>query len=95
MTAGINIQMMTDLQQNVHERSLGHAMTTYTALQALAQVIGMGVVSLAAAHFGVVQLLVFDGLLSLLSGGLAWARLAKTNIHCIARWIRKKQTQQK
>ncbi len=50
-------------------------LATYTAVQALAQVAGMGVASIAVFPIGVVWFLMFNGALYLLGSGLAWTLL--------------------
>jgi len=82
MTAGITVHIVTALQQWVSNRFLGRTMTTYTALQAFAQVGGMAVVSATVAQVGVRDLLAFNGLLALFSSGLTWILLAEKSASC-------------
>lgn len=75
MTAVTTVQLLTLLQQRVANRFLGRTLATFTAIQALAQVAGMGIASAALAHIGVMWLIAFDGGLYLLGSGLVWILL--------------------
>jgi len=77
MTAGTTIRLLTCLQQHVANRFLGRVLATYSAIQALTKVGGIGVASVTVASTGVTWLLVFDGALYLLGSGLAWVLLAE------------------
>jgi MFS transporter, DHA3 family, macrolide efflux protein len=72
ITAEITVQLLTFLQQRVANRFLGRILTTYSAIQALALVGGMGLASITIAHVGVAWPLVFDGSFYLLASILAW-----------------------
>lgn len=71
-TAVVTVQLLTLLQQRIASGSLGRALASYAAMQTLAQVIGMGVISLVLAPIGITALLAFDGALYLLGSVLAW-----------------------
>lgn len=75
VTAAMTVQLLTFLQQRTTNRLLGRVLATYTAIQALAQVGGMGVASAVAVHVGVMWLLAFDGALYLLGSALVWLLL--------------------
>ena len=75
MTAATTVQLLTFLQQRVANHFLGRVLATYTAVQALAQVVGMGVASIAVSPIRVMWFLMFDGTLYLLGSGLAWILL--------------------
>jgi len=77
MTAGTTIRLLTCLQQRVANRFLGRVLATYTAIQALTKVGGIGVASATVASTGVTWLLIFDGALYLLGSGLAWVLLTE------------------
>jgi hypothetical protein len=75
MMAAISVHLLTLLQQRVANRSLGRTLVTYTAVQSLAQVSGMGVATIMSGWVGVLVLLVLDGLFCLLGSGFAWSHL--------------------
>jgi MFS family permease len=75
MTAATTVQLLTFLQQHVANHFLGRMLATYTAVQALAQVVGMGVASIAVSSIGVRWFLMLNGALYLLGSGLAWLLL--------------------
>lgn len=75
MTAATTVQLLTCLQQRVANHFLGRMLATYTAVQALARVVGMGVASIAVSPIGVLWFLMFNGALYLLRSGLAWILL--------------------
>jgi MFS family permease len=74
MVASTSVHLLTVLQQRVDNRFLGRALATYTGVQAFAQVIGMGMVTLLVGRLGVFWLLVLAGLLGVLGGGFAGMR---------------------
>jgi DHA3 family macrolide efflux protein-like MFS transporter len=71
MTAVVTVQLLTLLQRRIAHSSLGRALASYSALQTLAQVIGMGVMSFVLAPIGATWLLAFDGALYLLGSLIA------------------------
>ena len=75
MTAATTVQLLTFLQLRVANHFLGRMLATYTAVQALAQVVGMGVASIAVLPIGPMWFLMFNGTLYLLGSGLAWILL--------------------
>jgi len=79
MTGAITVQLLTFLQQRVTNQFLGRTLATYTAIQTLAQVSGMVVASIFAAHVGVTWLMMCDGALYFLGSGLAWILLKETS----------------
>lgn len=73
--AATTVQLLTSLQQCVANHFLGRMLATYTAIQALARVVGMGVASIAVFPIGVMWFLMCNGALYLLGSGLAWILL--------------------
>ncbi len=71
MTAATTIQLLTFLQRRAAKSVAGKVLAAYTAVQALAQVVGMGIAGMLAVHV----MVVFDGALYLLGGGLVWVVL--------------------
>jgi DHA3 family macrolide efflux protein-like MFS transporter len=72
MTAATTIQLLTFLQQYTANHLLGRMLATYTAVQALAQIVGMGVASIAVSPIGVTWFLIFNGVLYLLGSSFTW-----------------------
>lgn len=71
-TAATTIQLLTFLQESTTSQFLGRVLASYTAVQALAQVVGMVIASLAVSSFGTIPLLLCDGILYLIGSCLAW-----------------------
>ena len=73
--AASSIQLLTWLQKSSDRRFSGKVLATYTGVQALAQVVGMGLVGALVGGVGVLWLMVFDGGLYIVGGGLIWLLL--------------------
>ena len=72
MTAATSVQLLTWLQKSVDRRFSGRALATYMGVQALAQVVGMGVAGVMVDGVGVLWLLVFDAGLYVAGSVLVW-----------------------
>lgn len=72
VTAATSIQLLTLLQQRVTGRFAGRALAAYAGVQAMAQVGGMGVVSMLVSRVGVVELMLFDAGLYAAGSMLVW-----------------------
>lgn len=70
-----SIQLLTWLQRGSDRRFSGKVLATYTGVQALAQVVGMGLAGALVGGVGVLWLMVFDGGLYVVAGGLLWLLL--------------------
>lgn len=76
-TAGVTVYIFTLLQQRTAQHFPGRALATYTAIQNLAQVSGLGIASLLTDHIGEVWFFVFNGGLYVLGGVLTWRVIRK------------------
>jgi MFS transporter, DHA3 family, macrolide efflux protein len=74
VTAAISVQLLTLLQQRVANRVLGRTLATYSGIQAMSQVGGLGIATVVLGRIGVLWLLLLAGALCLLGSRFAWIR---------------------
>ncbi len=78
MTAATSVQILTWLQKSTDRRFFGRALVAYTGVQALTQVVGMGIASVMTSRVGVGWLIVFDGGSYIVGSGQKCKTMKKT-----------------
>ncbi len=75
VTTATSVQLLTWLQKDSDRRFAGRVLTAYAGVQALAQVVGMGMAGMMVSGMGVTWLIMFDGGLYVVGGALVWILL--------------------